>query len=177
MMTVSRGGPQSRMSGARAKEWGTERPWSGWESRADARTLCSIESSPHQVFSGFCAYGFVVQPSPGPWGLSPCVWHVCGRGRAGRGEGWSCFSFHSTGDKQLGVVKAVHSGAVVPEEPYCYPEFNRCLCSKPSPVGVWPRRPGAEEEVLCPAGDPERLREQLHSPSVVSRTQAGLPGD
>lgn len=41
--------------GPKAKEWGTERPWSGWESRASAGTLCSIESSPHQVSSRPCA--------------------------------------------------------------------------------------------------------------------------
>lgn len=74
--------------GHKAKEWGTERPWSGWESGAGAGTLCSIESSPHQVLSRFRAHGFVVRPSPGPCSLfaqwtervPACVWHVCGRG-------------------------------------------------------------------------------------------------
>lgn len=53
----------------KAKERGTERLWSGCESGVGAGTLCSIESSPYQVFSRFCVYGFVVQPSPGPCGL------------------------------------------------------------------------------------------------------------
>ena len=54
-----------------------------------------------------------------------------GRRAGGGGEQWR-LSFHSLCDKQLGVVRAVCPGAVVPEELYCYPNGQR-LCSLASP--------------------------------------------
>lgn len=76
--------------GPKAKEWGTERPWSGRESRAGAGTLCSIESSPHGVFPRFCASVALLSGHlqavcfhSGQREQVTSVWRVCGRGRAG----------------------------------------------------------------------------------------------
>lgn len=66
-----------------------------------AGMLCAIESSPHQVFSRFCASGFVVQPGlqfvftvdTERERLHVCT--VCGKGRAlasGRGPLLSFYS-------------------------------------------------------------------------------------
>lgn len=87
VMTVGRGGPQSGMSGPRQGTGGRETlEWVGEQSRR--RTLCSIERSPHQDFSGFRAYGFVVPrllaPGVCPHQCGLCVaWGGPGVGRAG----------------------------------------------------------------------------------------------
>lgn len=69
---------------------------------------------------------------------------------AGGGGEQQRFSFHSLCDKQLGVVRAVCPGEVVPEELYCYPKWTERLCSlgvgqggpSPAPHPGWSLGPG-----------------------------------
>lgn len=88
--------------GPKAKEWGAERPWSGWESRAGAGTLGSIESSPHQVFPRFCVLWLCCQAIcrrfvfAADRGSLSHLCGVCGRGRVAawggaRGRGRPAF--------------------------------------------------------------------------------------
>lgn len=68
--------------GPKAKEWGTERPWSGWESGAGAGTLFNRELSIPGFFQILCLMALLSSHLLAPVvcfhsGLRECS-HVCG---------------------------------------------------------------------------------------------------
>ena len=165
-MTGGQGGPRNGMSrGPRPRNGGQRGPGVG--GRAE-RCLCVFnrELSTPGLFQIPCLSALLSghRQAPGVCFRSgqsvclcvACVWQGqarCPGRRGGReaGKGGGRAAFLSTAcacDKQLGVVGAVCPGAVVPEEPYCYPKRTERLCSLASPGGC-----GREGRALPPARD------------------------
>jgi hypothetical protein len=140
-------------------------------------TLCSIESSPHQVSSSFCASCSAVQPPPGPCacfhsGLRELAraWHVCAQG-LGCGGGDCCFSFH-TSEINSWVWVGLFGWEWWSLRSFIVPiSLQRYVCSEASCGGV------AEESRPYPldgAGEKGACRAADSSTTTTAGTKLGL---